>query len=67
MDKQFTISELESFLNCTQFMIDNLMREANINKINDLSTNKKLRKLTKYRTEIISLIETQLDEVFKED
>ena len=67
MDKQFTISELESFLNCTQFMIDNLMREANINKINDFSTNKKLRKLTKYRTEIISLIETQLDEAFKED
>ena len=67
MNNSFTITELESLLNVTQFLIDNLMREANINNVNNLSANQKLQKLTKYRTKIMSLIDTQLDEIFKED
>lgn len=67
MDNSFTITELESLLNVTQFLIDNLMREAKINSTISLNTNQKLQKLTRYRTEIMSLIDRKLDEFFKED
>lgn len=64
MEKEFTITELETLLNTTQFLIDNLMREANINNINNLQSNQKLQKLTRYRTKIITQLEDKLDEIF---
>lgn len=67
MERNLTILELESLLNSTQFMIDNVMREAKMNNSEDFFVNKKLNKLTKYRGRIMYLIERQLDELFEED
>lgn len=67
MEKEFTITELETLLNTTQFLIDNLMREANINNINNLPSNQKLQKLTRYRTKIITQLEDKLDETFNRE
>lgn len=66
MNNEQNITELEALLNVTQFMIDNIMREAKINNGNNLYMNQRLQKLTKYRTIIMKLIEEKLDELFKE-
>lgn len=67
MDKEFTITELETLLNVIQFMIDNIMRVAKMDNSDAIYLNQKLQKLTKYRTKIMKLIEEKLDEFFKED
>jgi hypothetical protein len=67
MNKELNIRELETLLNVTQTMIDNTLREANLNNANNLSSNKKLQKFTNYRSKIMTLIEEKLDENFKEN
>lgn len=67
MNKEFTITELETLLNVIQFMIDNIMRVAKMDNSDAIYLNQKLQKLTKYRTKIMKLIEEKLDEFFKED
>jgi hypothetical protein len=69
MDKEFTITELESYLNVTDKLINDLARKGNIDK-NDLNDKKlceindKLRKLHNYRGLIINIIEDKLYEAF---
>ena len=65
MDKDLTITELESCLNVTQFLIDKILTEAKMNNPNyDLEANTKLKVLNKYQTKIINEIKEKLDENF---
>lgn len=64
MEEALEIGNLESYLNVVNFLIDNIMREAKMNDSNNLIANKKLQKLSKYRTSIMKLIENKLDETF---
>lgn len=63
----FTITELESYLNVTDNLINDLVRKGNMN-IDDTmeryKVNNKLNRLHAYRKEIIKLIENKLDETF---
>lgn len=63
MDKDLTINELESYLNVTGIMIDDLARKRNIDNVSKEVTGR-LNKLHAYRKEIISEIERKLDETF---
>ena len=69
MDKDFTITELESYLNVTDKLINDLARKGNIDK-NDLDHKKmseinyKLSNLHYYRRQIINIIEDKLYETF---
>ena len=69
MDKEFTITELESYLNVTDKLINDLARKGNIDK-NDLDYKKmseinyKLSNLHYYRRQIINIIENKLYETF---
>lgn len=67
MNKEFTISELESLLRSTQIIIDNTTYRAKINGNDVLNINQKLGKLTNYRTKIMDMLERKLDDIFKED
>ena len=61
------MTELESYLNVTNNLINDLVRKGNINsKIEKeyYEENNKLNKLHTYRKEIIKLIENKLDETF---
>lgn len=62
-----TITELESYLNVTNNLINDLVRKGNINgniEKEYYEVNNKLNKLHAYRKEIIKLIENKLDETF---
>lgn len=63
MDKDLTINELESYLNVTGIMIDDLARKRNIDDVSKELTGR-LNKLHSYRKKIISEIERKLDETF---
>ena len=63
----FTMTELESYLNVTNNLINDLVRKGNINgniEKEYYEVNNKLNKLHTYRKEIIKLIENKLDETF---
>ena len=64
--EELTIVELESFLNVTQKLIDNIIREAKMNDLDSVFYNsqKKLDKLNKCRNIIIREINNRLDETF---
>lgn len=69
MDKEFTITELESYLNVTDKLINDLARKGNIDKNNldhkEMSEiNYKLTNLHYYRRQIINIIEDKLYETF---
>lgn len=67
MNENITMSELESFLNVTDNLINDLVRKGNINNntYNDkYGINEKLNKLHNYRKQIIKEIENKLDETF---
>lgn len=67
MNKKLNIKELESFLNVTDNIINDLVRKGNINNstyVNQPEIGKKLNKLHSYRKKIIELIEEKLDETF---
>ncbi len=66
MDKNLPIRELESFLNCTQFLIDDIMRERKANNEEIRDANMRLQKLSKYRNQITKLIYGKLDETFNQ-
>jgi len=62
-----TMTELESYLNVTNSLINDLVRKGNINgniEKEYYEVNNKLNKLHTYRKEIIKLIENKLDETF---
>jgi len=62
-----TMTELESYLNVTNNLINDLVRKGNINgniEKEYYEVNNKLNKLHTYRKEIIKLIENKLDETF---
>ena len=62
-----TMTELESYLNVTNSLINDLARKGNINgniEKEYYEVNNKLNKLHTYRKEIIKLIENKLDETF---
>ena len=62
-----TMTELESCLNVTNNLINDLVRKGNINgniEKEYYEVNNKLNKLHTYRKEIIKLIENKLDETF---
>ena len=63
MDKDLKTNELESYLNVTGIMIDDLARKRNIDNVSKEVTGR-LNKLHAYRKEIISEIERKLDETF---
>lgn len=56
--------ELESCLSLNQTLIDNLLRQARLNNMEDVSVKNELNRLNKQRNKIISLIEEKLDETF---
>lgn len=56
--------ELESCLSLNQTLIDNLLRQARLNNMEDVSVKNELNRLNKQRNKIISLIEEKLDEEF---
>ena len=59
------MTELESYLNVTNNLINDLVRKGNINgniEKEYYEVNNKLNKLHTYRKEIIKLIENKLDE-----
>ncbi len=61
------MTELESYLNVTNSLINDLVRKGNINgniEKEYYEVNNKLNKLHTYRKEIIKLIENKLDETF---
>ena len=61
------MTELESYLNVTNNLINDLVRKGNINgniEKEYYEVNNKLNKLHTYRKEIIKLIENKLDETF---
>ena len=61
------MTELESYLNVTNSLINDLVRKGNINgniETEYYEVNNKLNKLHTYRKEIIKLIENKLDETF---
>ena len=61
------MTELESYLNVTNNLINDLVRKGNINgniEKKYYEVNNKLNKLHTYRKEIIKLIENKLDETF---
>ena len=61
------MTELESYLNVTNNLINDLVRKGNINgniEKEYYEVNIKLNKLHTYRKEIIKLIENKLDETF---
>lgn len=61
------MTELESYLNVTNNLINDLVRKGNINGNIEKEyheVNNKLNKLHTYRKEIIKLIENKLDETF---
>ena len=61
------MTELESYLNVTNNLINDLFRKGNINgniEKEYYEVNNKLNKLHTYRKEIIKLIENKLDETF---
>ena len=63
----FTITELESYLNVTDNLINDLVRKGNMNTDDTMErykVNNKLSRLHAYRKEIINLIENKLDETF---
>lgn len=65
-----TIMELESYLNVTNYLINDLVRKGNINSNNDkeyYEVYNKLNKLHTYRKEIIKIIEIKLDEKFNRE
>lgn len=67
MNKKLNIKELESFLNVTDNIINDLVRKGNINNstyVNQTEIGKKLNKLHSYRKKIIELIEKKLYETF---
>ena len=62
-----TMTELESYLNVTNNLINDLVRKGNINgniEKEYYEVNNKLNKLHTYRKEIIKLIENKPDETF---
>ncbi len=62
--------ELESYLNVTNYLINDLVRKGNINSNNDkeyYEVYNKLNKLHTYRKEIIKIIEIKLDEKFNRE
>ena len=62
-----TMTELESYLNVTNNLINDLVRKGNINgniEKEYYEVNNKLNKLHTYRKEIIKIIENKLDETF---
>lgn len=62
-----TMTELESYLNVTNNLINDLVRKGNINgniEKEYYEVNNKLNKLHTYRKEIIKLIQNKLDETF---
>lgn len=62
-----TMTELESYLNVTNNLINDLVRKGNINgniEKEYYEVNNKLNKLHTYRKEIIKLIENKLNETF---
>lgn len=64
---KFSIMELESYLNLTQTLIDDIIRKSNINNdINNLSKITNLNRLNRQRDKIIGEIEKKLDETFSE-
>lgn len=56
--------ELESCLSLNQTLIDNLLRQARLNNMEDVSVKNELNRLNNQRNKIISLIEEKLDETF---
>lgn len=61
------MTKLESYLNVTNNLINDLVRKGNINgniEKEYYEVNNKLNKLHTYRKEIIKLIENKLDETF---
>ena len=61
------MTELGSYLNVTNSLINDLVRKGNINgniEKEYYEVNNKLNKLHTYRKEIIKLIENKLDETF---
>lgn len=61
------MTELESYLNVTNNLINDLVRKGNINgniEKEYYEVNNKLNKLHTYQKEIIKLIENKLDETF---
>lgn len=56
--------ELESCLSLNQTLIDNLLRQARLNNMEDVSVKNELNRLNKQRNKIIALIEEKLDETF---
>ena len=61
------MTELESYLNVTNNLINDLVRKGNINgniEKEYYEVNNELNKLHTYRKEIIKLIENKLDETF---
>ena len=61
------MTELESYLNVTNNLINDLVRKGNINgniEKEYYEVNNKLNKFHTYRKEIIKLIENKLDETF---
>ena len=69
MDKNFSIRDLECYLNVTDSLINDLARKGNINKSDNdnaekMEINNKLGKLHYYRKQIINAIEDKLNETF---
>jgi len=58
------ITELKSYLDVIQCLIDNTIREAKMNNTENLHSNQRLQKFNKYRNMIINEIEEKLDETF---
>ena len=61
------MTELETYLNVTNNLINDLVSKGNINRNIEkeyYEVNNKLNKLHTYRKEIIKLIENKLDETF---
>lgn len=56
--------ELKSCLSLNQTLIDNLLRQARLNDMEDVSVKNELNRLNKQRSKIIALIEKKLDETF---
>lgn len=70
MNKEFTIQELESYLNVTDNIINDLVRKGNINtntKSQNYELGNKLNRLHYYRKQIISIIEDTLYETFNDE
>ena len=63
---ELSIIELESCLKLNQILIENIIRRAKINNIQDIQHQKKLNELNKQREIIINQIENKLNEICSE-